>query len=713
MTQKQKVHVQREVRLASDIGGTFTDVVLQVGDACFSRKLLTTPDAPEMAVIAGSEAVVADAGLRPSDVNLMVHGTTLATNALIERRGARTGLLTTDGFRDTLEMAHENRFEQYDLNIDRAPVLIPRFLRWTVRERISADGRVLVPIDRRDLEQLIPVIERYELESLAIGFLHAYAHPRHEWVAREMICKRLPRLRISISSEVCPEIREYERISTTCANAYIQPTMAGYLSRLRDGLRRAGFSEVLLLVTSSGTLTDLETAIRIPIRLVESGPAGGAIFASRIARDLDVSQAIGFDMGGTTAKLCLIQAAEPLRTRSFEVGRSYRNLKGSGFPVRIPAIELVEIGAGGGSIAGVDGLARICVGPESAGSCPGPACYGRGGRAATVTDADLVLGNLSAGGLAGGSVPLDAEAARRALDDSIGKPLGLDIDQSAHAVSETVGEAMASAARVHAIECGMELAERTLIAFGGAAPLHAVRLAIKLGVSRVVVPANAAVGSAVGFLQAALAFEVIRSRYTPLRDLDLPAVCEMLAEMVAEGRGVVGVHAGTSSLLTRYVAYMRYRGQGHEIPVELPVVELQNAAQRTLMSRFEHEYRRLFGRTIPGIEVEVLSWAVTVTVEAGASQVLGPAVTAMDPTECRARQGLWWDPDAGQRVSIAITPRHSLRVGQLHYGPLLIVEPQTTTVVPPGFSVGVDGRGHLHVTHSVKRPEGRTVTAHA
>ncbi|MDJ0950660.1 MAG: hydantoinase/oxoprolinase family protein, partial [Alphaproteobacteria bacterium] len=480
-------------RLAVDIGGTFTDIALEDANRRLTRKVLTTVAAPEEGVLAGIRQTLEDAQVRPGDVALIIHGTTLATNAVIERKGAKTALITTDGFRDSVEMAYENRFEQYDINVDRPAPLVPRALRWPVRERIGAGGDVLVPLDEDTVAALLPRIAQDGVESLAIGLLHAYANPEHEHRAAGILKAAVPGLPITLSSEVCPEIREYERLSTTCANAYVQPLMARYLTRLEASLREMGFRCPFYLITSGGGLTTFELAVRFPIRLVESGPAGGAILAARIATEAELARVLSFDMGGTTAKICLIDGAEPQTTRTFEVARVYRFLKGSGLPVRIPAIEMVEIGAGGGSIARVDSMQRVTVGPESAGAEPGPACYGRGGADPTVTDADVTLGRISREGFAGGAVALQPEAAADAIEAAICAPLDLERDLAAFAVGEMVDENMANAARVHAIEWGKTLSDRTLIAFGGAAPLHATRLAEKLGIDRVIVPTGAGV----------------------------------------------------------------------------------------------------------------------------------------------------------------------------------------------------------------------------
>ena len=469
-------------RLAVDIGGTFTDLVLETPQGTRSHKLLTTPDAPERAVLEGAKKL-----LRGETLRLVLHGTTLATNALIERKGARTALLTTQGFRDSIEIAYEHRFAQYDLTMERPAPLVPRAMRYTVPERIAADGGVLLALDEAALHTVAEQARADGVAALAICFLHSFTNDAHERRAAEILSALLPGVSISLSCEVCPELREYDRASTTIANAYVRPLMDGYLARLEEGFRAIGIAAPVLMMMSSGGLCTVEAARRFPVRLVESGPAGGAILARHVAAENGLDKVLAFDMGGTTAKLTLIDDGAFHMARSFEVARAYRFVQGSGLPIRIPVIELVEIGAGGGSIARRDALGRIMVGPDSAGSAPGPACYGRGGASPTVTDADLLLGRLDPALFAGGTMPLDEAAAQKSF-----APLGAD---AAIGVAEIVDETMASAARVHAVENGEDTAGRTMIAFGGAAPLHAARLAQKLGITRVVVPLGAAKAS--------------------------------------------------------------------------------------------------------------------------------------------------------------------------------------------------------------------------
>ena len=597
-------------RLAIDIGGTFTDVALEVGGRLVTTKVLTTQAAPERGVLEGVHKVLDIASVGPSAVRLVIHGTTLATNAIIERKGARTALIVTEGHRDALEMAHENRFEQYDIGVDRPPPLVPRHLRIPVTERVDRDGRVLVPLDENSVRSRLHLLDAHGVEAVAVGLIHGYANPAHEQRIGKIIRRERPGLSVTLASDVCPEVREYERLSTACANAYVQPLMSRYLTGLAASLRESGLVCPFLLMTSGGGLATLETAVTAPVRLVESGPAGGAILASHLARQLELGDVLSFDMGGTTAKLCVIDGGEPLHSRTFEVARSYRFKQGSGLPVRIPVIEMVEIGAGGGSIAGVDELDRIHVGPESAGSEPGPAAYGRGGDHPTVTDADVVLGRIDQELFAGGAIGLDRSRAEEVIGARVGTRLGLDASVAALGVSEMVDENMSNAARTHAIEWGKGLSGRTVIAFGGSAPIHAARLADKLELDRFLVPGDAGVGSAVGFLLAPISYEVVRSRYMRLSRFDPGLVREVLAGMRAEAVAVVARGAPGTATTERAHAYMRYVGQGHEIGVELPreVVDAGVGGQArdtdpdpvaALRDAFDRAYNVVYGRTIP------------------------------------------------------------------------------------------------------------------
>lgn len=682
---------QRGARLSADIGGTFTDVVLEHGPQRWSRKLLTTHAMPEQGLLLGIAEILQESGVSAEDVDWFVHGTTLATNAILERRGARTALITTHGFRDVLEIGYEGRFDPMDLALVKQKPLIPRELRFTVVERISAAGDVLQPIDEECLATIAASLRQERIESIAVGFLHAYANPTHECKVRDILQALAPDLSISLSSDVCPEIREYERISTTCANAYIQPLIAAYLVRLSQRLFDLGLRCPAFLMTSSVGVMPLELAKKVPIRLVESGPAGGAVLSSSIAAELDEQRVLSFDMGGTTAKICLIADGKPQVDRLFEVDRAGRFKKGSGLPIRIPVVQLVEIGAGGGSIASVDAMMRISVGPQSAGSEPGPACYGRGGRKPTVTDADLLLGKIDPNRFAGGRIELDPRRAEATFRTEIGRVMGLQVLEVAAGTALMVDETMANAARVHAAELGRELSDHTMIAFGGAAPLHAAHLAEKLGMARVIIPNGAGVGSAMGFLRTPLAYDVVVSRPMRLDTYDPSVVADVLQAMQARATEVMSTLAGVGELAITHAADMRYVGQGHELTVPFGG-GIPSAA--SLRETFEQRYAALFGRVIHGASVEVLSWQMRLSQETWRPHTRKPKTLPVIASQSRHRREVF-DPLTGKFEPYSVYERNALGPGSEVNGPALIVEDDTTTVVTAAFNVRVDAIGHL------------------
>ena len=682
-------------RLAVDIGGTFTDLCLDWQGKLTSVKVLTTPRAPEEGVLTGMDEVVKQSGIKPNELGLIIHGTPLATNAIIERKGAKTALVVTEGFRDSIEIAFEHRFEQYDIFMLKPPPLVPRDLRFGIPERMDGRGNILIPLDEGAVRTLAPKLKAAGIESIAIGYMHAYLDGKHERRTGDILTEMLPGVSITLSSEVSPEIREYERWSTAAANAYVQPVMEHYLGRLDSALRQRGFTCPLFMITSGGGLAALETARKFPIRLVESGPAGGAILAAALARQCGLDKVLSFDMGGTTAKICLIDNGEPQHSRTFEVARQYRFLKGSGLPLRIPVIEMVEIGAGGGSIASVDSLSRVNVGPESAGAEPGPASYGRGGTEPTVTDADVVLGRLDPSYFAGGTIKLSPDKAGAAVDKAVGTPLGLKRLDAAFGVSEIVEENMANAARVHAVERGKELQNRTMIAFGGAAPIHAARLAEKLGINRIMVPSGAGVGSAVGFLMAPVAYEVVRSRYVQLDadKFDPAYVNKLFAEMRAEAEAVVKAGAPNAKLLQTRTADMRYRGQGHEIAVDLPTSEFTAASREKLIKLYEDGYAATFGRTIPGLSVEIMNWTLRLAAEQ-APLPKAPPQPADKPAKARGKRAVY-DPADQDMKDVAVYHRDDLVIGSFVPGPAVIAEDETTTIVPKSFAARLSPIGAI------------------
>ena len=690
-------------RLAVDIGGTFTDLALEHDGRRFTSKVLTTPTAPEEGVMAGVRDILQVSGVAAADIGIVIHGTTLATNAVIERKGARTALLTTQGFRDVIAMGNESRYDQYDLNIVLPEPLVPRHLRLPVPERLDNEGNVLLPLDGAAVRALVPTLRRERVESIAVGLLHAFVNPAHERRVRDIIAEELPDIPMSLSSEVSPEMREWERFSTTVANAYVQPLMARYLRELASGMRSIGVTGPLFLMMSGGGLTTIDTACRFPIRLVESGPAGGAIFSATIARQCGIDSVLSFDMGGTTAKICLIDAGKPQTARSFEIARVGRFRRGSGLPLRIPVIEMVEIGAGGGSLAHVDSMGRIAVGPESAGADPGPACYGRGGTEPAVTDANLGLGRYDPARFAGGTMRLDTAAARDALSARIGGQLGLTTEMAALGVIEMVDENMANAARVHAIELGKTYAGRTLIAFGGGGPVHACRVAEKVGIRRVLVPSGAGVGSAIGFLRAPVGYEVVRSLYQRFSSFDVAAVNTLLGDMEAEAMAVVMQGSFGAPLTQHRIAYMRYVGQGHEIPVPLPARPLGEADVLRIRAAYDTEYTRFYDRPVPGSDVEIMSYAVLVATvpqddDPGRPIAGGDTVFAPEPGPVRMQEVR--DTATGEVSSWAVYDRTTLAPGTQIDGPAIIAEDETSTLVSPGWNAALNDLGYIELTRT-------------
>ena len=683
-------------RLGVDIGGTFTDLVLESSNGVqASTKVLTTYDTPEDAIITGLQTVCKQVTIQPDKISQIIHGTTLATNALIERRGAKTALITTQGFRDVIEMRTESRFEQYDLNLTLPAPLLTRDHRYVVNERMDANGKILIPLQRAEIDALAERLAQFGYDSIAVGLLHSYANDSHEKMIGRALADRLPDVMISLSSEVSPQMREYERFNTTIANAYIKPLMKSYLSRLKGRLAKEGAYCPVFLMHSGGGIISLENAAEFPVRLVESGPAGGAVFAAHIAASHGLDRALSFDMGGTTAKICLVKDHTPKTARTFEVARTYRFKKGSGMPISIPVIDMVEIGAGGGSLAHVDSLGQIRVGPESAGSQPGPACYGRGGTAPAVTDSDLILGKLDPAGFAGGSIPLYTERATQALDIHIGSKLDMEAVEAAWGVAEMVDENMANAARVHAVENGEDLSEYTMIAFGGAAPLHAARLCEKLGIRRCLIPQGAGVGSAIGFLRAPFSFEANNSVFMQLSSFDPVRVKQLFADMEKEASAFVRSCDQDANIKTEYKVYMRYAGQGWEIPVPLTVQHITKPDTADYKACFEREYEQLFARTVAGMEIEITVWSVnayTEPPEVRPVQQQGHQRT-LETTNTRPL----FDPALSTFVNATVAQRDAVKDTTQIIGPAMLTEDETTIIVPSSRDAVACGDGTIVV----------------
>ena len=673
------------MRIGADVGGTFTDIVLEAKGEIFSTKVLTTYESPEIGILQGIHAVTEDSGSDLSELDSFIHGTTLATNALISRTGAETAFVTTKGFRDTIEMRTESRFEQYDLNLELPKPLIERKDRYVLSERVSADGSVLLPFNQTEAKNLIKLLslEENRYEAVAVGFIHSYMNDRHESLFKQMLLDQLPNIKVSISSEVSPQMREFERFNTVCANAYVQPMMASYLERLKTKLAEAGAKCDIHLIHSGGGLISIESAIKFPVRLIESGPAGGAIFASEIAARHGIDAALSYDMGGTTAKICLIDEQSPRSAKTFEVARTHRFTKGSGMPISIPVIEMIEIGAGGGSIANVDDLKQIRVGPLSAGSEPGPAAYGLGGSLATVTDANVLLGRISPDTFGADDIDLIPDESRKALLTDIAEPLKTDVENAAIGVIEVVDENMANAARVHAVENGRDVSQYTMIAFGGGAPLHASRLCDKLEIERLLIPPGAGVGSAIGFLRTPFSYEALKSFYVSIENFDHKSVNQLLENLTSEATEFVmeasneNIHP--EELLVERCAFMRYAGQGWEITVPLENEIFDYLGIELLNNKFEKTYEEHFGRAIDGLQIEVVGWSVKVTSPRPETE----KTTTVDSENIVTTdlKRVIYDPAKDSKVEASVFQRENLNPGDCVMGPAIIVESQTTTWV--------------------------------
>lgn len=676
------------VRIAIDIGGTFTDVVAETSDGISSVKVLTTQLAPDVGAMDGVDRILCGLSLSYKDITDIVHGTTLATNALIERRGAKTALVTTAGFRDVLEMRYEKRFEQYALDIEMPEPLVPRPLRLGLNERIFADGSVSVSPHDQDIDDLATLLRAQQIEAVAVGFLHSYKNSVHENYVANHLRKQLgDTVTICQSAEVAGEIREYERFSTVCANAYVRPLMSRYLAKLQSQLKSRGFSGSLLMMLSGGGLTTIDLAMRFPIRLVESGPAGGVALAAHVAREMGSSKTLSLDIGGTTAKICFIENGLPQTTRHFEVARAWRDVKGSGLPVRVPTVELVEIGAGGGSIAKVDSLGRLNVGPKSAGSDPGPAVYGRGGEDATITDAHIAVGNIDADGFAGGMIALVPERACAVVSKQIQHSMGFDkVETAAAGIIELADETMANAARVHGIELGLDVASFDLLVSGGGGALHAARIAEKLGIRRIIVPQNAGVGSAVGFLRSPVAFESAISITSSIDKVDVVALTKRIAEELTYVRKIVEKAIPADCIATSTKADMRYQGQGLEITLDIEgKVDLAK-----LETVFLKRYDAQLGFCLRDIPIEIVS----ISVEAREIREIKPAAFSLNTQNETEFNRDIYDLKSTNYIDYKVIERTALNGASID-GPTVITEDQTTTLVRPDWSMQQSKTGHL------------------
>ena len=687
-------------RIGVDIGGTFTDIVLLSydGQETAIGKVLTTPHEPALAVMDGVKALLHRQGLTPDQVSQLVHGTTLITNAIIERKGAKTGLITTAGFRDALEIGRERRYDIYDISLENPEPLVPRRLRREVTERLDHTGQVLTPLDPGDVQRAVQALVDEGVEALAVCLLHSFRNPVHERLVKQIVAQHFPQLACSLSCEVMPEIREYERTSTTVANVYVQPLARRYLDQLNRDLRALGLPRDISIMLSNGGITSCDIASEYPIRLIESGPAAGALAASFYSRRKQLDRVISFDMGGTTAKICLIDQGQPMLTTDFEAARVYRFKKGSGLPLKVPVIEMIEIGAGGGSIARVDGLGLLKVGPDSAGSEPGPVCYSRGGTEPTVTDADLVLGYLSPDYFLGGQMALDLEAAKRAIASKIAGPLKVDLMRAAWGIHQVVNENMANAARMHLVEKGRDPRGADLIAFGGAGPVHAYRVAERLKCRTLVCPLAAGVTSAFGMLTAPLAFDFVQTYVTTLAALDFVALEQLYTDMEARGRRMLTAAGVAGDITLSRSADMRYVQQGFEIRVPLPSARLTPEAVPALRHAFAEEYERLYKRLNPGVEIEVVNWRLIASGPPPQITLQHSPKPGLSLNAAKKGGRQVYFPEYENFAPCVVYDRYLLPIGEVFSGPAVVEERECTVVIGPHATACVDEEQNLMIT---------------
>ena len=686
-------------RVGIDIGGTFTDLVMldTRNGELFKEKVLTTPVDPSIGALEGLERILRSNRAAPGEVRHIIHGTTLVANAIIERRGASVALITTKGFRDILEIGTEWRYDTYDLFMEMPRPLVPRHLRFEVPERIGPDGRALLTLDEDAARAAVREIASTGVEAVAVSLLHGFRNPAHERRLREILNEEAPDLAVCLSSEVMPEIGEYERTYTTVCNAYVLPVFEQYLNRLTGGLRGMGIDKDLFLMLSDGGTVHESTAVSYPIRLVQSGPAGGVQATSVIGLLAGESNILCFDMGGTTAKACLVDDSQPLRTTEFEVARVYRFRKGSGIPLKVPVIEMIEIGAGGGSIAAVDHLGLVRVGPESSSADPGPACYGRGGLDATVTDADLVLGYLAAGNFLGGDMHLDVEAAREALTRNVAQPLGVSTTDAAWAVHETVNENMAQAVTIHALEKARNASNYAMLPIGGAGPVHACNIAMKMSLARVVCPLSAGVASAFGFLVSPTSFTFVQGGVTALGNLDFESTGAMLEGMERDGRELLAAAgAREDNVSVEYLAAMRYVGQGYDVEASIGKPMLEARDRPAIRGAFEQAYKTQFGRIEQHMAVEIVSWRVIASGPRPPLELTAAGGSSAQEAAIKGRRKVYFGPDRGF-LNVPVYNRYGLAPGDTFEGPCIFEERESTTVVPPEAQASVDSGLNLIV----------------
>jgi N-methylhydantoinase A len=700
ISKKEKYVGDGNYRLGCDIGGTFTDFVLVNDDTGEFQinKCLTTPGDPSDAVEQGiRELLEQTPGFMPK-IDEIIHGTTLVINAIIERKGAKTGLITTKGFRDVLELGREMRYDAYDIFAEYPLPLVPRSLRYEVSERIMSDGRVIRALEAKDVQKVLSELLESGIESLAVCLINSFENPVHEIKIKEMVDQLAPELSLSTSFEVLPQIREYERTCTTATNAYVKPITARYLAKLSSRLEALGFKGKLFIMLSSGGITSVETARQFPVRIIESGPTAAVIASQHYGRMFQIKDIFCFDMGGTTAKSCLIQKGHAGLVSTFEVGRVQRFKKGSGLPIQVPVVDLMEIGAGGGSIAKMSKMGLLQVGPESAGADPGPACYGRGGENPTVTDADLLLGYLDPNYFLGGTMPLDMAASEKAMEEKVANPLGTTLVEAAFGIHDLINETMAAAAKTHIAEKGGNPNIVTISAFGGAGPVHAYGLAKKIGAPRILVPPLAGVGSALGFFTAPVAFDLTRSHRVTLDDADLEEIESLFRELEKESAAILQQAGKDEGIIFERTLMMRFVGQGAETDLSIDQKPFDQWEKDQIRGLFDDAYKKLYGRTYPETPVELVTFKVRASLPSREFHIPPIRQTETKLADCIKGERSAFSLVRKEYLPFTVYDRYKLFPGAAMQGPAIIEERESTIIVGEDASARVDEYGFVWIT---------------
>ena len=694
-------------RIAVDIGGTFTDIVLTDSRNTFSEKVLTTTSNPEIGAINGIQRIIKENGISIDKINKIIHGTTLAANSIIQRKGAKTAFITTSGFRDILEMQYEKRFDQYNLNIKLPTPLVPRDFRFTLKERCLASGKIILKPKINEIKILAKKLISLNIEAVAIGFLHSYINAENELFVEKTIRKFLPtKVTLCTSNQICPEVREYERFSTTVANSFVRPLMIRYLDSLEKSLIKLGFKGKIFLISSDAGITTISQSKKFPIRLVESGPAGGVTLASYISKSLNENKSISLDIGGTTAKICYLKNGDAIKERKFEIARSDISKKGSGLPLKIPSIDLLEIGAGGGSVAKVDNTGRIKIGPESMGANPGPSCYNLGGQNPTITDANLIIGRITEKKFSDNNLALNKTNSKKVINENIEKILNFNSTEwAAVGIIEIAEEFMANSARTHGIENGKKIQDHTLIATGGGGPLHSIGIAEKLGIKKIIIPKMAGVGSALGFLYAKANYQIAKSILTILDDLDLEKINSIIRQLTLKAQNtIISTGLKKNNVKTSFSMEARYKGQGHQIRIVLSKSLKTNDHLKELKNVFIKKYKKRYGFIMPNVPVEIVS--ILVTCSEKKKEEVFKNTNLVNSTVYKknvTKYNRVFDYSAKGWVNYKTVDRKNLNCGFKMDGPVLIRENQTTTVIPKHWEINIHYLGHLIIKKMHKK----------